>query len=546
MPEETQAGEVVREHEAELSNLSREERRFAPPDGFAANANVTADAYAEAAKDRPAFWARQAERLTWSKRWDQVLDWSNPPFAKWFVGGQLNVAYNCLDRHVEAGLGDRVAYYFEGEPGDTRVITYAELTDMVCQAANTLESLGVKAGDRVAIYMPMIPETIVAMLACARIGAPHTVVFGGFSADALKTRIHDCDAHIVITADGGYRKGAASALKPAVDQALTECPDVTTVLVVKRTGQDVEWTEGRDHWWHDTVESASTEHVAKAFDSEHPLYVMYTSGTTGKPKGILHTSAGYLLGCSYTQWEVFDLKAERDVYWTAADIGWVTGHSYIVYGPLSNATTSVLYEGTPDTPHQGRWWEIIDKYKVTTLYCAPTGIRTFMKWGHEIPAKYDLSSLRLIGSVGEPINPEAYIWYRENIGHSNTPVVDTWWQTETGSLMISPLPGVTAGKPGAAMAPLPGIAADIVDADGNSVPNGGGGYLVITEPWPSMLRTIWGDDDRYVDTYWSKFPGRYFAGDGAKRDLDGDYWLLGRVDDVMNVAGHRLSTTEIE
>lgn len=532
--------------EAALSNLSREERRFAPSAEFAAAANVKAEVYAEAAKDRPAFWAQQAERLTWSKPWHQILDWSNPPFAQWFVGGELNVAYNCLDRHVAAGLGDRVAYYFEGEPGDTRVITYSELTDLVCQAANTLESLGVKAGDRVAIYMPMIPETIVAMLACARIGAPHTVIFGGFSADSLKTRIHDCDAHVVITADGGYRKGAASALKPAVDQALTECPEVRTVLVVRRTGQEVEWTPGRDVWWHDTVETASAVHLAQPFPSEHPLYVMYTSGTTGKPKGILHTSAGYLLGCSYTQWEVFDLKPETDVYWTAADIGWVTGHSYIVYGPLSNATTSVLYEGTPDTPHQGRWWEIIDKYSVTTLYCAPTAIRTFMKWGGEIPAKYDLSSLKLIGSVGEPINPAAYVWYRENIGHNTTPVVDTWWQTETGSMMLSPLPGVTAGKPGAAMAALPGIAADIVDADGNSVPIGGGGYLVITEPWPSMLRTIWGDDERYVDTYWSKFPGKYFAGDGAKRDDDGDYWLLGRVDDVMNVAGHRLSTTEIE
>ena len=538
--------DTTSEHEAALSNLSREERRFPPSPEFAAQANVKPEIYAEAAQDRPAFWAKQAERLTWTKKWDQVLDWSNAPFAQWFVGGQLNVAYNCLDRHVEAGLGDRVAYYFEGEPGDTRTITYAQLTDMVCQAANTLEALGVKAGDRVAIYMPMIPETIVAMLACARIGAPHTVVFGGFSADALGTRIDDCEAKVVITADGGYRKGAASALKPAVDQALATRPEVTAVLVVKRTGQDINWTDGRDLWWHDTVETASTKHEAQPFDSEHPLYVMYTSGTTGKPKGILHTSAGYLLGCSYTQWEVFDLKPETDVYWTAADIGWVTGHSYIVYGPLSNATTSVMYEGTPDTPHKGRWWEIIDKYKVTTLYCAPTGIRTFMKWGYEIPAEYDLSSLKIIGSVGEPINPEAYVWYRENIGHNKTPVVDTWWQTETGSLMISPLPGVTAGKPGAAMTPLPGIAADIVDSDGNSVPNGGGGYLVITEPWPSMLRTIWGDDERYRETYWSKFPGKYFAGDGAKKDEDGDFWLLGRVDDVMNVSGHRLSTTEIE
>jgi acetyl-CoA synthetase len=538
--------DTTSEHEAALSNLSREERRFPPSPEFAAQANVKPEIYAEAAQDRPAFWAKQAERLTWTKKWDQVLDWSNAPFAQWFVGGQLNVAYNCLDRHVEAGLGNRVAYYFEGEPGDTRTITYAQLTDMVCQAANTLEGLGVKAGDRVAIYMPMIPETIVAMLACARIGAPHTVVFGGFSADALGTRIDDCEAKVVITADGGYRKGTASALKPAVDQALATRPEVAAVLVVKRTGQEINWTDGRDLWWHDTVETASTKHEAQPFDSEHPLYVMYTSGTTGKPKGILHTSAGYLLGCSYTQWEVFDLKPETDIYWTAADIGWVTGHSYIVYGPLSNATTSVMYEGTPDTPHKGRWWEIIDKYKVTTLYCAPTGIRTFMKWGHEIPAEYDLSSLKIIGSVGEPINPEAYVWYRENIGHNKTPVVDTWWQTETGSLMISPLPGVTAGKPGAAMTPLPGIAADIVDSDGNSVPNGGGGYLVITEPWPSMLRTIWGDDERYKETYWSKFPGKYFAGDGAKKDEDGDFWLLGRVDDVMNVSGHRLSTTEIE
>jgi len=533
-------------HAATLENLSYESRSFPPPAAFAATANVTADAYAEAAADRPAFWAKQAERLSWSTPWSQVLDWSNPPFAKWFVGGKLNVAYNCLDRHVEAGLGDRVAYYFEGEPGDTRTITYQQLTDAVCQAANTLTDLGVKAGDRVAIYMPMIPEAVVAMLACARIGAPHTVVFGGFSADALKTRILDCDARVVITADGGNRKGAASALKPAVDEAVSACPDVRTVLVVKRTGQDIGWVEGRDVWWHDTVEKASTEHTPEAFDSEHPLFVMYTSGTTGKPKGILHTSGGYLTGVSFTQWEVFDLKPETDVYWTAADVGWITGHSYAVYGALSNATTSIMYEGTPDTPHQGRWWEIIDKYKATILYCAPTGIRTFMKWGHEIPAKYDLSSLRLIGSVGEPINPEAYIWYRENIGHDNTPVVDTWWQTETGSIMISPLPGVTAGKPGAAMKALPGVAADVVDEEGNSVPDGDGGYLVLTEPWPSMLRGIWGDDERFKQTYWSRFPGLYFAGDGAKKDKDGDIWLLGRVDDVLNVSGHRLSTTEIE
>ena len=529
-----------------LSTLMKENRRFPPPPELAAHANVTAGAYDEAAADRVAFWAKQAERLTWAEKWTQTLDWSNPPFAKWFVGGRLNVAYNCVDRHVEAGLGERVAYYWEGEPGDSRTITYAELKDMVCQAANALTAMGVVAGDRIAIYMPMIPETVVAMLACARIGAPHTVVFGGFSADALKTRILDCDARVVITADGGYRKGAAAALKPAVDQALTECPDVHSVLVVRRTGQDVDWIDGRDHWWHDAVETASTEHDPEFFDAEQPLYVMYTSGTTGKPKGILHTSGGYLTGASYTQWEVFDLKPETDVYWTAADIGWVTGHSYIVYGPLANATTSVMYEGTPDTPHRGRWWEIVDKYRVSILYCAPTAIRTMMKWGADIPAGYDLHSLRVIGSVGEPINPEAYIWYRHHIGHDQTPVVDTWWQTETGSIMISPLPGVTSGKPGAAMTPLPGVAADVVDNEGKSVPNGSGGYLVLTEPWPSMLRTIWGDDDRYFDTYWSRFPGKYFAGDGAKKDEDGDYWLLGRVDDVMNISGHRLSTTEIE
>ncbi len=529
-----------------IANLANETRRFPPSPTFSAQANVKADIYAEADRDRVGFWEKQAKRLTWTEPWTQALDWSEAPFARWFVGAKLNVAYNCLDRHVINGLGDRVAFYFEGEPGDTRVITYQELTDLVCQAANTLTTMGVSAGDRVAIYMPLIPETIVAMLACARIGAPHTVVFGGFSSEALHTRIIDCDAHIVITADGGFRKGAPSALKPAVDEALLECPEVTTVLVVRRTGEEVTWTDGRDHWWHETVEQASTVHMPESFDSEHPLYVMYTSGTTGKPKGILHTSGGYLTGCAFTHWEVFDLKPETDIYWTAADIGWVTGHSYIVYGPLANGATSVIYEGTPDTPHQGRWWEIVDKYKVTTLYCAPTAIRTFMKWGDAIPAKFDLSSLRVLGSVGEPINPEAYIWYRSHIGHDRTPVVDTWWQTETGSLMISALPGVTSGKPGAAMRALPGISVDVVDESGNSVSNGTGGYLVINEPWPSMLRNIWGDSERYRQTYWSRFPGRYFAGDGAKRDLDGDLWLLGRVDDVMNISGHRLSTTEIE
>jgi acetyl-CoA synthetase len=530
-----------------LSNLMHEDRRFEPPADLAANANVKAEVYAEADADRLAFWEKAAERLSWETRWDRVLDWDDAPFAKWFVGGRINAAYNCVDRHVEAGNGDKVAYHWVGEPeNDTRDITYAELKDLVCQGANALTDLGVKAGDRVAIYMPMIPETVVAMLACARIGAPHTVVFGGFSSTALRDRIQDCDARVVITADGGYRRGAPAALKPAVDEAVAQCPDVRSVLVVKRTGQDVEWDDSRDVWWDDAVGNASTEHTPEAFDSEHPLYVMYTSGTTGKPKGILHTTGGYLVGTSYTHWSVFDLKPETDIFWTAADIGWVTGHSYIVYGPLANGTTSVMYEGTPDTPHKGRWWEIIAQHKVTILYCAPTAIRTFMKWGSDVPEKFDLSTLRLLGSVGEPINPEAYIWYRETIGSGRTPVVDTWWQTETGQLMISPLPGVTAGKPGSAMKALPGIGALVVDDEGKAVSPGSGGYLVLTEPWPAMLRTIWGDDERYKDTYWSRFKGMYFAGDGAKLDEDGDIWLLGRVDDVMNVSGHRLSTTEIE
>ncbi|MGN6444755.1 acetate--CoA ligase [Amnibacterium sp.] len=529
-----------------IDNLSDESRRFPPSDAFAAAANVTAEAYREADEDRLAFWAEKARRLDWAQPFSQVLDWTRAPFARWFADGKLNVAVNCLDRHVAAGLGDRVAFHFEGEPGDSRAITYRELTEEVCRAANALTDLGLRAGDRVAIYMPMIPETIVAMLACARLGAPHTVVFGGFSAEALATRILDCEARVVITADGGWRRGAVAPLKPAVDEALERCPEVSAVLVARRTGNDVAWTEGRDHWWADTVAKASPVHHAEAFDAEHPLYVMYTSGTTGKPKGILHTSGGYVTGCSWTQYEVFDLKADTDVYWTAADIGWVTGHSYIVYGPLSNATTSVLYEGTPDFPDKDRWWAIVEKYKVSILYCAPTAIRTHMKWGTAFAGRHDLSSLRVIGSVGEPINPEAYIWYRTHIGGDRTPVVDTWWQTETGSIMVSPLPGVTAAKPGAAMRALPGVSADVVDDSGTPVPNGSGGYLVLTEPWPSMLRTIWGDDQRYVDTYWSRFPGRYFAGDGAKKDADGDLWLLGRVDDVMNVAGHRLSTTEIE
>ena len=546
--------------EETLSNLLHENRRFEPPADLAASANVTAQAYAEADADREAFWAKAAERLTWAQRWDRVLDWDNPPFAKWYVGGRLNASYNCVDRHVENGLGDRVAIHWVGEPvGDERSLTYNDLKREVSQAANALTALGVKTGDRVAIYMPMIPEAIVAMLACARIGAPHTVVFGGFSAEALASRIVDCQAKVVITADGGYRRGTPSALKPAVDEARGIAAraghSVEHVLVVRRTDQDLGddgWDESVDVWWHDAVSDASTDHTPEAFDSEHPLYVMYTSGTTGKPKGILHTTGGYLTQAAYTHWEVFDLKPETDVYWCTADIGWVTGHSYVVYGPLANGATQVLYEGTPDFPERGRWWRIIAEKKVTIFYTAPTAIRSFMKQGRDVPDQHDMGSLRILGSVGEPINPEAYVWYRQVIGGDRTPVVDTWWQTETGAIMISPLPGVTHGKPGSAMRPLPGISADVVDDSGTPVPNGSGGYLVLTQPWPSMLRTIWGDDQRYIDTYWARFKdanngaGYYFAGDGAKKDEDGDLWVLGRVDDVMNVSGHRLSTTEIE
>jgi acetyl-CoA synthetase len=533
-------------HEDALSALLHENRRFEPPAEFAAQANATAGIYQEAAADRIAWWERQAERLTWGERWTQALDWSDAPFAKWFVGGKLNVAVNCVDRHVDAGLGERVAFHWEGEPGDTRTVTYRDLRDLVCRAANALTELGVVAGETVAIYMPMIPETVVAMLACARLGAPHTVVFGGFSADALRGRILDCDAKTVITADGGFRRGAPSALKPAVDEAVADCPGVRKVLVVRRTGQDVVWTEGRDVWWDDLVPRQPASHQAQLFDAEHPLYIMYTSGTTAKPKGILHTSGGYLTHVSTTHRLIFDIKPERDIFWTAADIGWVTGHSYIVYGPLTNATTSVMYEGTPDTPTRDRWWQIVERYGVTVLYTAPTTIRTFMKWGEDLLASHDLSSLRLLGSVGEPINPEAWIWYRHHVGGDRCPVVDTWWQTETGGIMITPLPGITATKPGAAMRPFPGVSAAVVDNDGKPVNNGEGGYLVLTEPWPGMLRGIWGDPERYKATYWSRFEGLYFAGDGAKLDEDGDIWLLGRVDDVMNVSGHRISTTEVE
>jgi acetyl-CoA synthetase len=530
-----------------LSNLLQEDRRFPPDDAFAAQANATASLYDEAREDRLAFWDRQArELLTWDAEWEQVLDWSNPPFAKWFVGGRLNVAYNCVDRHVEAGHGDRVAIHWEGEPGDSRTLTYADLQREVSQAANALISLGVGHGDRVAIYMPMIPEVAIAMLACARIGAIHSVVFGGFSAEALRSRIEDAQAKVVITADGGYRRGKPASLKPAVDEAVASTPSVEKVLVVRRTEQEVEWDGTRDVWWHDIVGSQPIDHAPEAHDAEDTLYILYTSGTTGKPKGIKHSSGGYLLQTAYTHRNVFDLKPDSDVYWCTADVGWVTGHSYLVYGPLANGATQVMYEGTPDFPEPGRWWDVVEKYGVTILYTAPTAIRTFMKQGEEIPGRRDLSSLRVLGSVGEPINPEAWIWYRRVIGGDRTPVVDTWWQTETGAIMISPLPGVTSAKPGSAQVPLPGIVADVVDDAGNVVPDGHGGYLVLTEPWPAMLRTIWGDDQRFIDTYWSRFEGRYFAGDGAKKDEDGDIWLLGRVDDVMNVSGHRISTTEVE
>ncbi|WP_460963570.1 acetate--CoA ligase, partial [Parasphingorhabdus pacifica] len=498
--------------------------------------------------DREGFWAEQADRLEWESRWGRVLDWSGAPFAKWFVGGRLNVADNCVDRHVRAGHGDRVAIYWEGEPGDSRVITYADMQREVSRTANALASLGVGAGDRVAIQLPMLPEAVFAMLACARLGALHSVVFGGFSAEALRARVDDAQAKVVITSDGQYRRGKALPLKAQVDEALAGSDTVEHVLVVRRTFSEVAWVAGRDVWWHELVESQSESHTPEAFDSEHPLFILYTSGTTGSPKGILHTSGGYLTQAAYTHSAVFDLKPESDVYWCTADIGWVTGHTYIVYGPLANGASQVIYEGTPNTPHEGRHWEIVAKYGVSLYYTAPTTIRTFMKWGADIPAQYDLSSLRVLGSVGEPINPEAWMWYREHIGGGTAPIVDTWWQTETGAIMISPLPGVTATKPGSAQRPLPGISAKVVDESGEQVGAGEGGLLVLDKPWPGMLRGIWGDDQRFRDTYWSKFAeqGYYFAGDGAKYDEDGDLWLLGRVDDVMNVSGHRISTTEVE
>ncbi|MEO5884028.1 MAG: acetate--CoA ligase [Candidatus Limnocylindrales bacterium] len=533
----------------EIENLLSEDRTFPPAPAFVKQANATADLYLRAEADPEAFWADLArERIDWMEPFHTTLEW-DLPFAKWFVGGKLNITDNCVDRHVRNGLGDKVAYHWIGEPGDTRTITFADLQREVSKAANALLELGVTTGDRVAIYMPMIPELPISMLACARIGAPHTVVFGGFSAEALSDRINDAQAKLVITADGGWRRGKPAALKPAVDDALALTPTVEHTLVVRRVGDALDggtaMQDGRDVWWHDIVERQSPEHAPVPVDSEHMLYLLYTSGTTAKPKGIIHTTAGYLLGASFTHEMVFDIKPD-DVYWCAADVGWVTGHSYIVYGPLANATTSILYEGTPDSPSWERWWQIIEAWKVTILYCAPTAIRAHMKQGPQYAQAHDLSSLRVLGSVGEPINPEAWLWYHEYIGASRTPIVDTWWQTETGMIMISPLPGVTTTKPGSATFPFPGVSADVVDGEGNSVPLGGGGYLVLKGPWPSMLRGIYGDPDRYRQTYWSRFPGMYFAGDGAKRDADGYLWLLGRVDDVMNVSGHRISTIEVE
>ena len=536
-----------------LENLFTETRTFPPLVSFAAHANGTSYEYKKAAADRLGYWREEALRLAWREPFTEVLDWSDAPVARWFADGTLNACDNAVDRHVREGRGDRVAFYFEGEPGDTQVLTYSDIHERVQKAANGLLSLGLTKGDRVAIYLPQIPEAVVAMLACARIGAVHSVVFGGFSAESLRQRIDDAEAKLVITADGGNRRGTHLALKPLVDEALAAsdtypepAASVTNVLVVRRTGQDTNWVEGRDVWWHDVVDPQPAEHEPEWVEAEHPLFILYTSGTTGKPKGLFHTTGGYLTGAATTHRLVFDIKPETDVYWCTADVGWITGHSYIVYGPMINGATQVLYEGTPNTPNEGRWWDIIQRYKVTILYTAPTAIRTFMKWGAAIPAQYDLSSLRLLGSVGEPINPEAWMWYREHIGGNRCPIVDTWWQTETGAIMISPLPGVTATKPGSAQTPLPGIVVDVVDDTGRSVANGEGGYLVIREPWPSMLRGIWGDRKRYSKTYWNQFDGLYFAGDGAKKDVDGDIWLLGRVDDVMNVSGHRLSTTEIE
>jgi acetyl-CoA synthetase len=528
-----------------IETLLGEHRSFPPPAEFAARANARPGIYEEADRDYVAFWASWARRLEWIKPFTKTLEW-NEPFARWFGDGELNASANCLDRHVRAGLGARVAYYFEGEPGDRRAITYAELLDEVCWLANGLRSLGIRKGDRVAIYMPMIPELPIALLACARIGAAHSVIFGGFSPESIVDRVNDAQCVALITSDGGWRRGNKVPIKRNCDLAMERTPSIKHCIVARRIGDEVFMREGRDVWWDELVAAQPAVCEPERMNAEDLLFLLYTSGTTAKPKGIKHTTAGYLTHCVMTHHLVFDVKPERDVYWCTADIGWVTGHSYIVYGPLANATTGVLYEGTPDYPDKDRFWEIAERYGVTIFYTAPTAIRTFMKWGTQYPERHDLSSLRLLGTVGEPINPEAWIWYRKWIGGDRTPVVDTWWQTETGGIMISPLPGLSTLYPGSAIRPLPGIYADVVNERGESVPLGGGGYAVLTRPWPGMLRGIWGDDDRYVQTYWSKFPHLYFAGDGCRRDEHGNYWFLGRVDDVMNVSGHRISTTEIE
>ncbi|WP_169977917.1 acetate--CoA ligase [Tautonia rosea] len=533
-----------------IHSVLNEKRVFPPPESFAKNARISSlkqyeTLWNEANQDPEAFWAARAkELLSWSKPFETVLDWQ-APHAKWFVGGQLNVAENCVDRHAEGPNAEKPALVWIGEPGDEKTLTYKELRDEVSRFANVLKGLGVRKGDVVAIYLPMVPEAAIAMLACARIGAPHTVVFGGFSSEALAGRIQDCSAKVLVTSDGGYRRGKVVPLKANADGAVDHCPTIEKVVVLKRTADDVPMTEGRDVWWHELAEKASTDCPAEPMESEHPLYILYTSGSTGKPKGILHTTAGYLLGTTYSTQIVFDLK-DDDIYWCTADVGWVTGHSYIVYGPLALGATVVMYEGAPNFPDEARFWKIIEDHKVTILYTAPTAIRAFMKWGKQFPQRHDLSSLRLLGSVGEPINPEAWMWYHEVIGGGKCPIVDTWWQTETGAIMISPLPGATPTTPGSATRPLPGIVPEILDHDGNPVPDGHGGLLAITKPWPSMLRTLWGDDDRFQQTYWSMFPGRYFTGDGARKDTDGNFWIMGRVDDVLNVSGHRLSTMEIE